>query len=132
MVNLRDKAKARRGRRLICGRGVHKAGNISRMMWRAYISQKALENREDNKKWLVGFKFEMVTDEVMHYMADTKTPQGVLAVAKQKKMYHGRYFKEDKHAELDHDPENIQDPGNLGTIIRAGEGAGITGVVREQ
>ena len=25
--------------------------------------------------------------------------------------------------------ETIQDPGNLGTIIRAGEGAGITGIV---
>lgn len=25
--------------------------------------------------------------------------------------------------------ENLQDPGNLGTIVRAGEGAGITGVI---
>lgn len=25
--------------------------------------------------------------------------------------------------------ENLQDPGNLGTILRAGEGAGITGVI---
>ena len=25
--------------------------------------------------------------------------------------------------------ENIQDPGNLGTILRAGEGAGVTGVI---
>ena len=25
--------------------------------------------------------------------------------------------------------ENIQDPGNLGTILRAGEGAGISGVI---
>ena len=25
--------------------------------------------------------------------------------------------------------ENIQDPGNLGTIVRTGEGAGITGVI---
>lgn len=25
--------------------------------------------------------------------------------------------------------ETIQDPGNLGTILRAGEGAGITGVI---
>ena len=25
--------------------------------------------------------------------------------------------------------ENLQDPGNLGTILRAGEGAGITGLI---
>ena len=44
-------------------------------------------------------------------------------------MYPGRYLKEDKDTETFNDPGNIQDPGNLGTIIRAGEGAGITGVV---
>ena len=27
--------------------------------------------------------------------------------------------------------ETIQDPGNLGTILRAGEGAGVTGVVMD-
>ena len=25
--------------------------------------------------------------------------------------------------------ETLQDPGNLGTILRAGEGAGVTGVI---
>ena len=28
--------------------------------------------------------------------------------------------------------ETIQDPGNLGTIIRAGEGAGITGIIMDK
>ena len=28
--------------------------------------------------------------------------------------------------------ENLQDPGNLGTMIRTGEGAGITGVIMNQ
>ena len=27
--------------------------------------------------------------------------------------------------------ETIQDPGNLGTILRAGEGAGVTGIVMD-
>ena len=85
--------------------------------------------QEENKKWLRGFKFEFVTDEVMHYMADTKTPQGVLAVAKQKKCTLEDILKKTKTQKLLMILENIQDPGNLGTIIRAGEGAGITGVV---
>ena len=67
--------------------------------------------------------------EVMHYMADTKTPQGVLAVAKQKKCTLEDILKKTKTQKLLMILENIQDPGNLGTIIRAGEGAGITGVV---
>jgi len=65
----------------------------------------------------------------MHYMADTKTPQGVLAVAKQKKCTLEDILKKTKTQKLLMILENIQDPGNLGTIIRAGEGAGITGVV---
>ena len=93
-----------------------------------YITE-SFGKQEDNKKWLRGFKFEMVTDEVMHYMADTKTPQGVLAVAKQKKCTMEDILKKTNMPKLIMILENIQDPGNLGTIIRAGEGAGITGVV---
>ena len=114
VINLRDKAKARREEGLYVAEGLrmcreYKPDDVEIL----YITEN-FGKQEENKKWLRGFKFEFVTDEVMHYMADTKTPQGVLAVAKQKLLMI---------------LENIQDPGNLGTIIRAGEGAGITGVV---
>lgn len=70
--------------------------------------------QEENKKWLRGFKFEFVTDEVMHYMADTKTPQGVLAVAKQKKCTLEDILKKTKTQKLLMILENIQDPGKSG------------------
>ena len=85
--------------------------------------------QEENKKWLRGFKFEFVTDEVMHYMADTKTPQGVLAVAKQKKCTLEDILKKTKTQKLLMILENIQDPGNLGTILRTAEGAGVNGIL---
>lgn len=70
---------------------------------------------------------EIVKDAVFREVSDTQTPQGVLAVAEQY-----RYTAEDM---LSVRPaqllvlENIQDPGNLGTMLRTGEAAGVTGVI---
>ena len=80
-----------------------------------------------------GSAFEEVSDDVMKYMSDTQTPQGILAVAAQlshslNEIVKGDGIKRDSPAHL-MILETIQDPGNLGTILRAGEGAGITGVV---
>lgn len=70
---------------------------------------------------------ELVSSQVMKEISDTMTPQGVLALVKMMK-----YSLEDL---LDQENplflvlENLQDPGNLGTILRTGEGAGINGVI---
>lgn len=69
---------------------------------------------------------ETVSDHVFLQMSDTKTPQGVLAVIRM-----AEYTLSDMMGKL---PlfllvENLQDPGNLGTVLRMGEGAGITGVI---
>ena len=60
-------------------------------------------------------------------VSDTQTPQGILCVLEMP-----RYEEEEllrKENGLYMVLEDIQDPGNLGTIFRAGEGAGITGVI---
>jgi len=71
--------------------------------------------------------YEVVSPEVFAKMSDTQTPQGILTVLKR---------QEYQLEELIRHPnplfiilENLQDPGNLGTIVRTGEGAGITGVI---
>ena len=73
---------------------------------------------------------ETVTDEVLKAMSDTQTPQGILALAKQ---YH--YGLKDLLSQSGAAHfivlERLQDPGNLGTILRAGEAAGITGVIMD-
>ncbi len=89
---------------------------------------------EDDKEILWRYGAETVSDEVMKKMSDTQTPQGVLAVVSQ---YH--YTKEEVLEGYNKDNEgapplmlvleNIQDPGNLGTMLRSGEGAGVTGVI---
>ena len=54
-------------------------------------------------------------------MSDTQTPQGVLAIVKMPHYEIDELFKGDKTELLV--LESIQDPGNLGTMIRTGEGA---------
>lgn len=74
-----------------------------------------------------GTGYEVVTNEVFAKMSDTQTPQGILAVLKQPE-YHLENLLETS-CPLFVVLENLQDPGNLGTILRTGEGAGITGVI---
>lgn len=74
-----------------------------------------------------GCKPELVSDVVFAYMSDTKTPQGVLAVVRQMK-----HKAEDiLNAENPHIMvlDNLQDPGNLGTIFRTAEAAGVNGLI---
>lgn len=76
---------------------------------------------------LAGWPFETVSEEVFRKMSDTAAPQGILCVMRQKK-----YALADLLGAKN--PllmilEDIQDPGNLGTILRTGEGAGIAGVI---
>lgn len=70
---------------------------------------------------------EVVSDHVMQAMSDTKTPQGILAVIEQPQHSLDEILeKTPAHLLL---VEAIQDPGNLGTMFRTGEGAGVTGVI---
>ena len=74
-----------------------------------------------------GVSFEEVSDEVMRKMADTQTPQGVLAIVKEKRWEMADLLGDGQPLLLI--LENIQDPGNLGNMFRTGEGAGVTGII---
>lgn len=76
---------------------------------------------------LTGFPHEVLKNEVFAYVSDTKTPQGVLCVMKQK-AYTLEQLAGTK-VPLLLILENIQDPGNLGTMMRTAEGAGVSGVL---
>ena len=71
--------------------------------------------------------FYEVPDEIFQRLSDTQHPQGVLCVMRQKRYEIGLILKQEHSLlmVLDH----LQDPGNVGTILRAGEAAGVTGVI---
>lgn len=74
--------------------------------------------------------FELVSDEVFRKMSDTQTPQGILTVLRRPRYQLSDLLREPKPLFLV--LENIQDPGNLGTILRTGEGAGVTGIIMSE
>ena len=73
---------------------------------------------------------EMVSDEVFRSLSDTVTPQGVLALVKQPSWSLDLSSFENgcKLLLLD----DIQDPGNLGTILRTSEAAGVDMVIMSE
>ncbi len=72
----------------------------------------------------------VVKNEVFQKLSDTRTPQGVLTVVRQRH-YALPDILQGKNG-LWLILEGIQDPGNLGTMIRTGEGAGISGIIMDR
>lgn len=70
-------------------------------------------------------EYELVEDNVFKQMSDTVTPQGILAIVNKKETSFETIKGKNTYIIL----ENIQDPGNLGTILRTAEGAGIDGIL---
>ena len=93
---------------------------------KVYLSEE-LYDKGTLAESLNGVTYEVLKNDVFNHVADTKTPQGVLCVMKQKK------YTLDQLTEgtcpLMLVLENLQDPGNLGTMMRTAEGAGVTGVL---
>ena len=82
----------------------------------------ALESYRDQ---LVAFPQTIwVSEEILRDLADTQTPQGIVAVI-QKEEVGPPDFSQGKFLFL----EDVQDPGNVGTMIRTADAAGFTGVI---
>ena len=68
-----------------------------------------------------GIRAYELPEHVFDSLCETKTPQGVLAVVKQQELA----LKGTRLVALD----GVQDPGNVGTIIRTADAAGFDGVI---
>lgn len=152
VIQLAQKAKARSKEGLFVAEGIKMFDEAPlKRIEKVYISErmeKELYERYDKK--LNQLLCEIVADDVFLKMSDTKTPQGILCLVRQ-----FQYNIEDMLAGKCHSKaagmsivmntptgndknkkqmlfmvlENIQDPGNLGTIFRAGEAAGVDGII---
>ena len=63
----------------------------------------------------------IVDDQVFRQVSDTQTPQGIMAVVRQQENSLDAIMKQPDALLLF--LENIQDPGNLGTMMRTAEGS---------
>ena len=129
VIELKKKARARNEQGLFVVEGVRMAAELPKDQVKSiYVSETFAKNPE-NAAILAEYPgYELVSDSVFAVMSDTQTPQGVLALVRQFSHGMDELLKSDRPAHL-MVLENLQDPGNLGTILRAGEGAGITGLI---
>lgn len=74
-----------------------------------------------------GIELEFVSEDVLLTMSDTVTPQGFAAVCRQHPTAAKAIF--DSSPTLVAILEEVRDPGNLGTIIRAADAAGADALV---
>lgn len=149
VVMLRDKSRARNREGLFVAEGIKmfmeaplnrlREVYCSEGFWEQVQNQSAVHGdlaeklRCCSKK---GILVEQVSEEVLRHASDTQTPQGILFVMEQmqyslkgvieKAAARG---KEGGRAPLFLILEDIQDPGNLGTMLRTGEGAGVDGII---
>ncbi len=93
---------------------------------RVFASESYLKSQK-NQKFAVEVGAEPIPDVVFRRMSDTQSPQGILALAK--------ILPARMEALLGERPvlvlEGLQDPGNLGTILRTGEAAGVGGILAD-
>lgn len=126
LLQLQKKSKARTEENVFVVEGLRMFVEVPQeRVEKVYISE-TLFNRKKLELNLQNFPVEILSDSVFEHVSDTKTPQGILCVIKQEK-----YLLEDllsvpnpHFVVLD----NLQDPGNLGTIVRTAEGAGVNAV----
>lgn len=66
----------------------------------------------------------LVTAEILHDLADSQTPQGIVAEIALRRE-EGPDFSQGRFLFL----EDVQDPGNVGTMIRTADAAGYKGII---
>lgn len=76
-----------------------------------------------------GVRCEVSSWEIVEYLSDVETPQGILAIARRKQQSLETVLAQVKDAPLVVVVVGWRDPGNLGTLLRSGEALGVHAVV---
>jgi TrmH family RNA methyltransferase len=94
-----------------------------------YLTPEAFERHEGlaDAAQEAGIVFELASEAALAAMADTQTPQGVVAVARQSPVRLRDALNRDSRLVVVLD--EVRDPGNAGTIIRAADAAGADAVI---
>lgn len=125
---LQTKSRQRLQDRVFVIEGVRLVEEALHSDWKAQLVLFTAELDERGKEILVEFErsgvpTEEVTPQVMRYAGDTQTPQGILAVMEQKNL--------PLECKIDFIfiPDEIRDPGNLGTMLRTAFAVGCDAVL---
>ncbi len=133
LVNLKKKRKVRDEEKVFLVEGIRMFAETPKdRLLEVYVSESFYKKEKKTvDKVLNGSKakLEIFSDTVFAYVSDTKTPQGVLCVVRQMNSKVQDILS--ARGQVPHllILDNLQDPGNLGTILRTAEAAGVTGII---
>lgn len=130
IIKLQKSAKQRRKEEVFVveGKKMFEEAKILQIVKKAFVSEMYYnEILKKNSEYFAGVEYEVISEQVLKEVTDTITPQGIIATVHMPKYQFKDFFQGDQVKLLF--LENLQDPGNLGTIMRTAEGAGMTGLV---
>lgn len=133
ILKLQKQAKYRQSTGLFVAEGLKMLTEAAEngCLIKLYISESvAAKDNKSLEKLCKIYPFEIITDNIFKQLSDTVTTQGILGIIKQPSYNLTDILNCKKHMWLLLD--NIQDPGNLGTIMRTAEGAGMSAVIMEK
>lgn len=127
IIQLNQKTKARREQGLFIAEGRKMFLEApEHFVSKVYVTE-SLSNDATLMETVRKYPYEIVTDSVFRQMSDTQTPQGILTVLRKPSYKLGDILSGD--APFVMVLEDLQDPGNAGTILRTAEGAGVQGIL---
>ncbi len=151
LVQLQKKAKARKAQGVFPVEGARMAREVPPDRVEAvYVSESFLCEPENEElvTMLLGdgdcpgeLCCEVLSDTVFWHVSDTRTPQGILCLVRMREYLPEEVFAATDRRSTDaaNEPgasdglwmvlESLQDPGNLGTVFRTAEGAGVSGMI---
>lgn len=128
--NLKKKASYRKEEGIFIVEGIKMYREIPKdLLVKTYISKSFEEALAERGKTELG-SYEVISDRNFESISDTKTPQGILALVRCLSYSLEDMLGKNKKSLLI--LENIQDPGNLGTMLRVGEAAGLSGLIMSE
>lgn len=126
LLQLQKKSKVRNEEKVFVVEGLRMFVEVPKeRVEKVYVSENFYNKKKQELNW-EEFPIEILSDSVFKHVSDTQTPQGVLCIVKQEKQDLDSLLNiENPHFMV---LDNLQDPGNMGTIIRTAEGAGVDAV----
>ncbi len=138
VIALQKKAKERRKQGCFAAEGLRMVTETpADLLMHVYVSESFLQEHGQDPVFVsfqntaaeANITVDEVTDSVMKAMSDTVTPQGLLAVIKMPQYSFDQVLGNGEKTPHLLILEDIQDPGNMGTMFRTGEGAEVTGII---
>lgn len=127
---LLDKAKYRRETGLFVIEGIRMFLETPlKQLDKVYVSEEFMK-KSNNAERVKKLPHEIIADQVFKKMSGTSTPQGILATVKMPVYDIDELLKKGDAFFLI--LNSVQDPGNIGTMIRTAEAAGVTAIIMDK